>query len=170
MITPGENGSSSRATPSRVASSGIDEGQKVDGPPGSGDAIEHRREDLPAVAQDLHRVALRGGRRLAAFTVQKTVGDLGRIAVVVAIVDLVLMMLFLRALVAPFYLLAASTLALAAALGITMYLFQRVLGGEDLTYYVPFVASVLLISPGSGYSIFLVGRIWQERRARPQDQ
>ena len=69
-----------------------------------------------------------GDTALAAFTVQRTVGDLGRIAVVVAVVDLVLMMIFLRALVAPFYLLGASVLALAAALGITTYLFQVVLG------------------------------------------
>ena len=108
-----------------------------------------------------------GDTALAAFTVHKTIGDLGRIAVVVAVVDLVLMMIFLRALVAPFYLLGASVLALAAALGITTYLFQVVLGGEDIAYYVPFAASVLLVSLGSDYSIFLVGRIWQERRARP---
>ena len=108
-----------------------------------------------------------GDTALAAFTVTQTVGDLGRIAVVVAVIDLVLMMLFLRSLIAPLYLLAASVLALAASLGITTYLFQVVLGGEDLAYYVPFAASVLLVSLGSDYSIFLVGRIWQERRARP---
>ena len=108
-----------------------------------------------------------GDTALASYTVSRTVGDLGRIAIVVAVVDLLLMMIFLRALVAPFYLLGASVLALAAALGITTYLFQVVLGGEDLTYFVPFAASVLLISLGSDYSIFLVGRIWQERRARP---
>ena len=108
-----------------------------------------------------------GDTALAAFTVQKTVGDLGRVAIVVAIVDLLLMMIFLRALVAPFYLLAASVLALAAALGVTTYLFGVVLGNEDIAYYVPFAASVLLVSLGSDYSIFLVGRIWQERRARP---
>jgi RND superfamily putative drug exporter len=108
-----------------------------------------------------------GDTALAAYTVQRTVGDLGRIAVVVALVDLVLMAILLRALIAPIYLLASSVLALAAALGITTYVFQNALGGEDLTYYVPFAASVLLVSLGSDYSIFLVGRIWQERRTRP---
>ena len=108
-----------------------------------------------------------GDTALAAYTVQRTVGDLGRIAIVVALVDLVLMAIFLRALIAPIYLLASSVLALAAALGITTYVFQSALGGEDLTYYVPFAASVLLVSLGSDYSIFLVGRIWQERRIRP---
>jgi putative drug exporter of the RND superfamily len=107
-----------------------------------------------------------GDTALAAYTVQRTVGDFGRIAVVVALVDLVLMAIFLRALVAPIYLLASSVLALAAALGLTTYLFQVVLGDEDLTYYVPFAASVLLVSLGSDYGIFLVGRIWQERRVR----
>jgi RND superfamily putative drug exporter len=108
-----------------------------------------------------------GDTALAAYTVQRTVDDFGRIAIVVSLVDLVLMAIFLRALVAPIYLLASSVLALAAALGLTTYLFQVVLGGEDLTYYVPFAASVLLVSLGSDYGIFLVGRIWQERRFRP---
>jgi RND superfamily putative drug exporter len=76
-------------------------------------------------------------------------------------------MVFLRSLLAPLYLLAASVLALAATLGLTTVVFQGVLGGEDLTYYVPFAASVLLVSLGSDYTIFLVGRIWRERRVRP---
>lgn len=56
---------------------------------------------------------------------------------------------FLRALVAPLYLLAASALALAAALGLTTYLFQDVLGYGEITYYVPFASAVLLVALGS---------------------
>jgi len=132
------------------------------------DALSHEMPKLIAQAGLGGASAQFGGdTALAAYTVQRTVGDLGRIAIVVALVDLVLMAIFLRALVAPIYLLASSVLALAAALGITTYVFQVALGGEDLTYYVPFAASVLLVSLGSDYSIFLVGRIWQERRTRP---
>jgi RND superfamily putative drug exporter len=62
---------------------------------------------------------------------------------------------------------AASVLALTASAGITMLFFQRVLGVQDFTYYVPFAAAVLLVSLGSDYNIFLVGRIWDQARDLP---
>jgi RND superfamily putative drug exporter len=45
--------------------------------------------------------------------------------------------------------------------------FQDLLGHGELTYYVPFAASVLLVALGSDYNVFLAGRIWQEARQRP---
>jgi RND superfamily putative drug exporter len=107
-----------------------------------------------------------GDTAIAEDTIASTLGDLGRVAIVVCLLDLVLLALFLRAWFAPVYLIAASVLALAAALGLTVYVTRLVFGG-DLDYYVPFAASVLLISLGSDYTIFLVGRIWDERRRRP---
>jgi len=76
-------------------------------------------------------------------------------------------MLFLRAVVAPLYLVAASALTLAAALGITVYTFQGLLGFGEITYFVPFAAAVLLLSLGSDYNVFLAGDIWAEARRRP---
>jgi putative drug exporter of the RND superfamily len=34
-------------------------------------------------------------------------------------------------------------------------------------YFVPFAAGVLLVSLGSDYNVFVVGRIWEEARRRP---
>jgi RND superfamily putative drug exporter len=68
--------------------------------------------------------------------------------------------------VAPLYLLAASVLALAAALGLMTLLFQDVLGHAQVTYYVPFAAAVLLVALGSDYNIFVAGRIWEEAKER----
>jgi RND superfamily putative drug exporter len=65
------------------------------------------------------------------------------------------------------YLLFATVLALGAALGATTYVMEVVLGHDDLTYYVPFAAGVLLLSLGSDYNVFIVGRIWQVARERP---
>ena len=112
-------------------------------------------------------VSFAGDTALAQQTVSRTVDDLGRIAVVVVVIDLLLLIVFLRALIAPLYLLAASVLALAASIGVTTYLFQVVFGIPDLAYFVPFAASVLLIALGSDYNIFLVGHIWDEARSRP---
>ena len=75
-------------------------------------------------------------------------------------------MLFLRAIVAPVVLLGASVLALGAALGVTV-LVSRLLGWGDVAYYTPLAAAVLLLSLGSDYNVFVVGRIWHEARSRP---
>jgi uncharacterized membrane protein YdfJ with MMPL/SSD domain/uncharacterized protein (DUF2267 family) len=107
-----------------------------------------------------------GETALADETVDLIVSDLGRIALVALVVNFALLALFMRALVAPLFLIAASILALAATLGLTVYFAQYVLGSGELTYYIPFAASVLLVSLGSDYSIFVAGRIWAEARGR----
>jgi RND superfamily putative drug exporter len=73
----------------------------------------------------------------------------------------------LRAVIAPVLLVASGALSVAAALGITTWTFQTLLGYHELTYYVPFAAGVLLVSLGSDYNVFVAGRIWQEARVRP---
>jgi RND superfamily putative drug exporter len=40
--------------------------------------------------------------------------------------------------------------------------FQFLLDGADLAFYVPFAATVLLVALGSDYNVYLVGRIWAE--------
>ena len=90
--------------------------------------------------------------------------DLARVAVVAILVNLLLLALFMRALVAPLYLVASSILGLLATLGLSTLFFQRVLGQDDLTYYVPFAAAVLLVALGSDYNVFVAGRIWDEAR------
>ena len=85
--------------------------------------------------------------------------DLVRVAVAVVIVDLVLLMVFLRALVAPLYLLATSVLAVGAALGIDHVGVPGPAGRDGIIFYVPFAAAVLLVSLGSDYNIFSVGYI-----------
>lgn len=113
------------------------------------------------------RASFAGDTALAAGIVNSTQADLGRIALAALAVNLLLLVLFLRALVAPLYLLASSVLALSAALGLTTWLFQDVLGHDGLTFYVPFAAAVLLVALGSDYNIFGVGHVWAEARHRP---
>ena len=40
------------------------------------------------------------------------------------------------------------------------------LGTPDITYYVPLAVGVLLLSLGTDYNLFIVGRIWQEADRR----
>jgi putative drug exporter of the RND superfamily len=84
-----------------------------------------------------------------------------------ALVTVVLLAPFLRSLLAHLYLLAASALALFSALGLTVRIFQGIFGYDGLVYYVPVAVALLLVSPGSDYNVFVVGRIWEEARRRP---
>ena len=127
--------------------------------------------DLPALARSAGLTGVRfevgGETALTAESIDATTADMARIAIAVLAVTLLLLAVFLRAVLAPVYLLAASVLALLAALGVTVWIFQGLLGYEGLVYFVPFAVGVLLVSLGSDYNIFVVGRIWEEARRRP---
>jgi RND superfamily putative drug exporter len=129
--------------------------------------LDERLPDLLSNAGlDSAQAGLTGQTALASQTVQAVVDSSVRVGAVVLAVNFILLALFLRALVAPLYLLAASAASVAATLGLTTYFFQDVLGHTDLTYYVPFAAGVLLVSLGSDYNVYVVGRIWEEMRVR----
>ena len=133
--------------------------------------VSRLRERLPGLARsaglDGARVSVTGDTALADDTISAMGSDLIRVAVVVLLVNLVMLALYLRALVAPVLLVLASVLSVAAAMGITVWVFQTFLGYGELTYYVPFAAAVLLVSLGSDYNVFIAGRVWQEARDRP---
>ena len=103
-----------------------------------------------------------GDTALAAETTDMINKDLVWVGLAACFVNLILLAFFLRSLVAPVLLVGASLLGIAATLGLTA-LFQRTwLDTSDITYYVPLAVGVLLLSLGTDYNLFIVGRIWQE--------
>ena len=132
--------------------------------------VRELEDDLPALVRraglEDANAGLAGQTELASETVEAVVSSSMRVGAVVLAVNFVLLALFLRALVAPLYLLAASVASVAATLGLTTYVFQGLLGHTDLTYYVPLGTGVLLVSLGSDYNVYVVGRIWEELRVR----
>ncbi|MGI8721984.1 MAG: MMPL family transporter, partial [Geodermatophilaceae bacterium] len=144
-----------------------------DGPLGATavDTLMRLQQRMPELLERANlsgtRTGFAGDTAISAEIVDGTQDDLGRISIAALAVNLLLLILFLRALVAPLYLLACSVLALAASLGLTTFFFQTVLGHDGLTFYVPFAAAVLLVALGSDYNIFGVGHIWQAARRLP---
>jgi RND superfamily putative drug exporter len=126
---------------------------------------------LPALGTAAGLSAVRyevgGQTALTGDAINSTASDLWRVGLVIVLVTLLLLVLFLRALLAPVYLLAASLLAVLATLGLTVVICESVFGSADLVYFVPFAAGVLLVSLGSDYNVFVVGRIWEEARSLP---
>jgi RND superfamily putative drug exporter len=135
------------------------------------DVLRRLRDRMPALLRRAGlpsaKASFTGDTALAEETVTSIRGDAVRVGLVVLAVNLVLLAVFLRALWAPLYLLGASLLAVGTALGLTTWIMQDGLGHDDVTYYVPFAASVLLLSLGSDYNVFVVGRIWRSARDRP---
>ena len=133
--------------------------------------VRQLQHDLPALARAAGlrgaRFELAGQTALTEDSIGSVFADLGRVALAIMAVTLVLLVLFLRSLLAPVYLLAASVLAVFATLGLTIGISQHILGYGSLVYFVPFAAGVLLVSLGSDYNVFVVGRIWEEARRRP---
>ena len=130
--------------------------------------IRRRLPDLMSRAGMSGTQGLVGGdSALSADTANATHSDLLRVTPIALAVIFCMLALLLRAFVAPLYLLAASVLGLLAALGLTTYFFQDVLGHSGISIFVPLTIAVLLLAMGSDYNIFLVGRIWHEARVRP---
>lgn len=133
--------------------------------------LSRLQQDLPGLVQAAGltevQTSLGGDTAIAQLIVDQTKQDLGRIALAALAANLLFLMLFLRALIAPIGLLACSVLAIGATLGVTTWLFQDVLGADGLTFYVPFAAAVLLVALGSDYNIFGIGPAWKEARGRP---
>jgi RND superfamily putative drug exporter len=134
-------------------------------------SLERLQHTLPSL---LRRVGLGGATvgwggetALGVETVQATDTSLWRVIAVAFAVNLLFLLLFLRSVLAPLYLLLASAAALAATFGLTVYFFTDVLHDSSLPYYIPVAFAVLLLSLGSDYNIFVVGRVWTEADRRP---
>lgn len=77
----------------------------------------------------------------------------------------IVLLLMLRSVVAPLYLIATVLLSFTCTLGLTALFFQVVFGMERLSWMMPIFTFVMLVGLGIDYSIFLFGRIKEEVRA-----
>jgi RND superfamily putative drug exporter len=148
-----------------------------DSDPLAAQAIEHVRElepNLPELVTESGlsdaRVSIAGQTLFASVVAQLTRRSLEITVAVALAIELLILILYLRAIVAPVVLLAASALSVAAALGLTTYLFQDILGAQGLTFYAPFAAAILLIALGADYTVFSVGSIWEAAGRQPLAQ
>lgn len=134
-------------------------------------AVQTLRDRLPGLVRQAgfsRTTGLVGGdTALSADIVNGTINSLEYVIPIALAAVFLVIALYLRALVAPLYLMLTSLLGVGASLGLTAWVLQDLLGYGQTAYYVLFTVGVLLISLGSDYNVFLVGRIWQEARRRP---
>ncbi len=125
---------------------------------------------LPQLVQDAGldaRADLTGQTRIASEVAGLTNESLRDTLVAALVIELVILVLYLRSVLAPLAILLSGLLSMGAALGLTVLLFQDGLGQSGLTFYAPFSTAVLLLALGSDYTVFTVGAIWRGARRWP---
>jgi RND superfamily putative drug exporter len=106
-----------------------------------------------AVDDDIHHLA---------------VADLWLVALVTLGAVFCILVLLLRALVAPLYLLGSVVLSYGAAMGISALVWQDLLG-KPIDFTMPLLAFVILVSVGADYNILLMSRVREESRDATRD-
>jgi putative drug exporter of the RND superfamily len=87
--------------------------------------------------------------------------DIDFIIFATIIIVFLILVVLLRALVAPLYLIASVLLSYLAALGIGVVVFQLILG-RDLHWSLPGLSFILLVAVGADYNMLLISRIRDE--------
>jgi RND superfamily putative drug exporter len=145
----------------------------LDGDPdgaAASEALSGLEERLPVLAARSGlagvRVGVAGDTAIASELTEDTWSALERPSPAALAVLLLLLWLLLRSWRAALYLTAVSVLVAAAALGLTVYVFQDLLGYGELAFFVPVASAILLLALGADYNVFLVSRIWSEAKRR----
>jgi RND superfamily putative drug exporter len=132
----------------------------------SSDALSRFEDDLPSLLErsglNGATVGVTGDTTIATELTEDTWSAFERVAPAALAVLLVLLWALLRSRTAPLYLVGVSVLVVAAALGLTVYVFQDLLGYGELAFFVPVASAILLLALGADYNVFLINRIWRE--------
>lgn len=126
------------------------------------DAAPYSPEALETV-EDLRQLgAVEGSSAVVADLRDASARDMVRAIVWVLAGILLVLVLLLRSLVAPLYLILTILVSYGATLGIVRLVFSDLLGGAGITWWVPIFMFVMLVALGMDYNIFLMGRVKEE--------
>jgi RND superfamily putative drug exporter len=139
------------------------------GLPGSAAATQNiptMRADLDKVAKDIGASeAQLYGQDASAYDISKvTNADLVKIIPIVLVVIALLLMIMLKSLVAPWYLIATVGLSYLAALGFAMLVFVHWGNHGGLNFVLPFMMFIFAMALGEDYNILVMSRIREESK------
>jgi RND superfamily putative drug exporter len=109
-----------------------------------------------------------GGSTAEFADVQSTItSDFQRVALITILGILLVLVILLRAVVAPVYLVLTVLLSYGSSLSLSALVLQQGMGQAGLNYFIPLMVFVLLVALGSDYNIFLMSRVREESATRP---
>ncbi|BBX61132.1 putative transport protein MmpL12 [Mycobacterium saskatchewanense] len=87
--------------------------------------------------------------------------DIGFIIVATIVIVFLILVILLRAIIAPLYLIASVLLSYLSAVGIGVLVFQFLMG-KELHWSLPGLSFILLVAVGADYNMLLISRIRDE--------
>ena len=131
------------------------------------DALAQGLEPGGPLAGSLAVTSAVGGATAESADVQSTItDDFSRVGLITIIGILLVLVLLLRSIVAPVFLVLTVLLSYGTTLGLSTLLFQGLLGQPGVNYFIPIIVFVLLVALGSDYNIFLMSRVREESAHR----
>ena len=132
-------------------------------------AVPAVRAEAAAVAKTLGATDWGVGGEAPAFYDISQISDSDLVHVVpIAIVVIgLLLIIVMRSLVAPVYLIASVALSYFAALGLSVIVFMKIGGSTGLTFILPFLLFIFLLALGEDYNILVMSRIREEAHELP---
>lgn len=107
--------------------------------------------------------AVTGGTTALNYDIEQlTQADTIRVGAIVLIGIFIVLLLLLRNLLTPLYLLATILLSYGATLGLTVLIFQQLPAKDGLPWSVSFFQFITLVALGMDYNILLISRVKEE--------
>jgi len=103
-------------------------------------------------------------------TQQLTVRDNYIVMPVVIALIVLLLLAYLRSIVATFYLVVTVLISFAASLGLGWIILHHMMGYDAIQGAIPLYAFVFLIALGEDYNIFMISGIWKRAKRMPLKQ
>jgi RND superfamily putative drug exporter len=108
-------------------------------------------------------VALVGGTTAVFADIQAAMNhDYALVFPIAAVIILVILMLLLRSLVAPWYLMVSVGLGFGATLGATVLVFQTLAGQAGLVFLLPVYMYLFVVALGTDYNILMIARLREQ--------
>ena len=129
------------------------------------DAIEPLREAARAAAPAGTEVLVGGSTASLADLRQASERDVRVVFPVAGAAILLILVLLLRSLLAPAYLMVAVMLGVAASLGASVYVVQGLQGEPGVVFMLPILLYLFVVAIGTDYNILMVARLREEASA-----
>ncbi|MBX6769782.1 MAG: MMPL family transporter, partial [Actinomadura rubrobrunea] len=136
--------------------------------PVSNESINLVKDELRPAAHKITPAGTRmlvGGETAIYGDINKVVNrDLSVILPVAGVLIALILLLLLRSVVAPLYLVPAVLLGFAATMGAAVYVFQGLLGQAGEIFHLPIMLYLFVLAIGTDYNILMTARLREEAR------
>jgi RND superfamily putative drug exporter len=102
----------------------------------------------------------------------KKIGDRDTDLIIPVVIGLItlLLLIYLRSIVATIYLVGTVILSFFSALGLGWIIIHYVMGADAIQGAIPLYSFVFLVALGEDYNIFMISNIWKKRKTMPLKQ